>query len=203
MQYNDDHANGDENDNVRGSRRHGRAARIYAEDHGHVHDGGEEGPLRVVTGQAEQLLFKAESREEETGWGERETMKQEESPSGLDGTRLPRVDRRIDASGRSRRDPREGFDASSGVERRRVLDSHTPVGRAAEARGQSSDVQCPFLGRPTDGRPRPPGLHQACTMIFNYHALSWPTLRICLPFRSAQLPYTLCVLQISRDINRR
>lgn len=146
MQYNDDHANGDENDNVRGSRRHGRAARIYAEDHGHVHDGGEEGPLRVVTGQAEQLLFKAESQRGRDRMGEkREGKKQEESPSGPDGTGLPRVDRRVDASGRSRAGPSRAGSTRPRVSKRRgVLDSRTPVGRPRRREDSRATSSVPF-----------------------------------------------------------
>lgn len=48
LQHNDDHANGNEDNIVRGSRWHGRFARIYAEDHGHIYDGGKEGPLEVT-----------------------------------------------------------------------------------------------------------------------------------------------------------
>lgn len=48
LQHNDNQTNGNEDDIVRRCRWHGRLARIYAEDHGHVHVAGKKRPLGII-----------------------------------------------------------------------------------------------------------------------------------------------------------
>lgn len=155
LQHNDNHANRNEDGIIRGRRWHGRFARIYAEDHGHVHVAGKEGPLGIT----HCCCCCCPSN-------------QKKSSRDLDVT----FSRFTEKSHHDRR----GF--------RRVLGRRTTRLQSyrAGARGRRRICRVTSLPNATNSAALWK-LHKSMhTMI--YYPRSWPTLRICLPFRSARLP---------------